>query len=356
MNLNGQDWPTYTVGYGQAAYADDELGDAAETARLMASRHAHGADQPDGVRAGAAADRLGRRGADRRPRRSCRCTSSASAPVRTSRWRWSGRGRTSCSAATRATSACGTAAPGGRFPRACVPALEAGLRRLPRNEALKRGVHSLGVEDRLRRYQNVFSLLPGEDVDGLFRPGVLPEGAGDEVLNLWADLEPEIAASDELGGFQVLEIASSLPDELLMYADKLSMAHSLEVRVPYLDREVVEFAQRLPARFKIRRGERKWVHRRVCEKFLPAEILARKKRGFAVNVVDEWFRGSLGAHLAAISATRRRGCSSISTPPRSGGCSTSTAPAGRTTTRCCSAWSCSRMAAANDAARCRDSC
>jgi asparagine synthase (glutamine-hydrolysing) len=75
------------------------------------------------------------------------------------------------------------------------------------------------------------------------------------------------------------------------------MIHSLEVRVPYLDREVVEFAQRLPARFKIRRGERKWAHRRVCEKFLPAEILARKKRGFAVNVVDEWFRGSLGAHL-----------------------------------------------------------
>ena len=41
---------------------------------------------------------------------------------------------------------------------------------------------------------------------------------------------------DELGGFQLLEIRSSLPDELLMYADKLSMAHGLEARVPYLDR------------------------------------------------------------------------------------------------------------------------
>ena len=47
--------------------------------------------------------------------------------------------------------------------------------------------------------------------------------------------------TDELGGFQLLEIRSSLPDELLMYADKLSMAHSLEVRVPYLDRTVVEY-------------------------------------------------------------------------------------------------------------------
>ena len=57
---------------------------------------------------------------------------------------------------------------------------------------------------------------------------------------------------DELGGFQLLEIRSSLPDELLMYADKLSMAHSLEARVPYLDRTVVEYVQRLGANFKVR--------------------------------------------------------------------------------------------------------
>ncbi len=77
-----------------------------------------------------------------------------------------------------------------------------------------------------------------------------------------------------------------------MYADKLSMAHSLEARVPYLDRTVVEHVQRLDASFKIRGGERKWLHRRVCEKFLPPAILKRKKRGFAVNVVDNWFNVS----------------------------------------------------------------
>ena len=98
---------------------------------------------------------------------------------------------------------------------------------------------------------------------------------------------------DELGGFQLLEIRSSLPDELLMYADKLSMAHSLEARVPYLDRTVVEFAQRLDASFKIRNGSRKWLHRRVCENFLPPQIMRRKKRGFAVNVVDGWFNSTL---------------------------------------------------------------
>ncbi len=105
-------------------------------------------------------------------------------------------------------------------------------------------------------------------------------------------LLPQMEKLDELGGFQLLEIRSSLPDELLMYADKLSMAHSLEARVPYLDRTIVEYVQRLDASFKIRGGERKWLHRRVCEKFLPHEILKRKKRGFAVNVVDTWFNAS----------------------------------------------------------------
>jgi asparagine synthase (glutamine-hydrolysing) len=102
---------------------------------------------------------------------------------------------------------------------------------------------------------------------------------------------------DELGGFQLLEIRSSLPDELLMYADKLSMAHGLEVRVPYLDRPVVEYVQRLDSGFKIRRGTRKWLHREVCRNYLPPRIMKRKKRGFAVNVVDAWLHSSLKGHL-----------------------------------------------------------
>ena len=95
---------------------------------------------------------------------------------------------------------------------------------------------------------------------------------------------------DELNAFQVLEVRSSLPDELLMYADKLSMAHGLEVRVPYLDREVIECAASIPAERKVRLGRRKWLHREVCRRFLPRTILARKKRGFAVDVVDAWLR------------------------------------------------------------------
>src|SRR5438093_10585073 len=82
-----------------------------------------------------------------------------------------------------------------------------------------------------------------------------------------------------------------------MYADKLSMAHSLEVRVPYLDRTVVEYVQRLGANLKVRKGARKWLHRQVCRNYLPRRVLKRKKRGFAVNVVDQWFHSSLKGQL-----------------------------------------------------------
>jgi asparagine synthase (glutamine-hydrolysing) len=171
---------------------------------------------------------------------------------------------------------------------------------LSRNETLKRGVSSLGTENRLKRYQDIFSLAPEPTIHELFREGLLPEPGSDGLVEYWRALLPQMKYTDELGGFQLLEVRSSLPDELLMYADKLSMAHSLELRVPYLDRTVVEYVQRLGANLKIRRGTRKWLHRQVCQRYLPPRILKRKKRGFAVNVVDAWFRSSVRGHLSEL--------------------------------------------------------
>jgi asparagine synthase (glutamine-hydrolysing) len=165
---------------------------------------------------------------------------------------------------------------------------------------LKRGVRSLGSEDRLERYQDIFSLTATETIDALFRDDVLPRSSSQELVDSWRELLPQMEYTDELGGFQLLEIRSSLPDELLMYADKLSMAHSLEVRVPYLDRTVVEYVQRLGANLKVRNGTRKWLHRQVCQSYLPPRILKRKKRGFAANVVDEWFQSSFNGELREV--------------------------------------------------------
>ena len=164
---------------------------------------------------------------------------------------------------------------------------------MPRFESVKRGLYSLDINDRMSRYQNIFSLMSGESMKVLFKNGVLPDEIDQKIIECWGDLGSLLEGTDELGGLQFLEIYSTLPDELLLYADKISMHFGLELRVPYLDKEIVDYVQRLPASFKIRKLTRKWLHKRVSKKLLPDEIISRKKRGFAVNVVDEWFRKSL---------------------------------------------------------------
>ena len=62
--------------------------------------------------------------------------------------------------------------------------------RLPRNETLKRGVHSLGIDDRLERYQRVFALAPEETISGLFQDGLLPRGSY-KTVESWTSLVPQ---------------------------------------------------------------------------------------------------------------------------------------------------------------------
>jgi glycosyltransferase involved in cell wall biosynthesis len=101
-----------------------------------------------------------------------------------------------------------------------------------------------------------------------------------------------------------------LPDDLLMKADKMTMATSQELRVPFLDHRLIEWAAGLPARVKLRSGVGKWLLRRAARDRLPPECTAPGKRGFTVPV-SSWFRrqlhGSLrDALLASDSLARAR--------------------------------------------------
>jgi len=295
MNRYGKGWPAYTVGYGDT-YADDELVHAGETASLLGARHIP--------------VRLDRGEFERSLPRIVTCleepiASSSIVPMyfvcqrarEDVKVALIGQGPDEVFGGYKRHVGVHYGALWRGVPEEVRGLVGSAIRRLPRNETLKRGLYSLDLEDRLERYQNVFSLAPAEQIDGLFRDDVLPGDLSREPLKAWQDLLPEMELTDELGGFQLLEIRSSLPDELLMFADKLSMAHSLEVRVPYLDRTVVEYAQRLEGKFKVRGGRGKWLHRKVCQRFLDPRILRRKKRGFAVNVVDDWFHSSLRGSL-----------------------------------------------------------
>jgi len=91
---------------------------------------------------------------------------------------------------------------------------------------------------------------------------------------------------------QRLDLALYLPDDLLVKVDIASMANSLEVRAPFLDRDLVEYATRLPTDLKIRHGQRKWILRQAFADALPAETMNRRKQGFALPI-GEWLRTSL---------------------------------------------------------------
>jgi asparagine synthase (glutamine-hydrolysing) len=295
MNLSGSSWPTYTVGYG-SSFADDELADAAETARILGAKHnsititksifeealphiVASLEEPI-----AASSIVPMYFVCQRARQDVKVALV-------------GQGPDELFGGYKRHLGVRYGALWARLPAWVRGPISSGVAALPRNEMLKRGVHSLAITDRMRRYQNVLSLLPGSQVAGLFQDGLLDPASGDSIPEGWEELAELMTETDELGGLQFLEVRSTLPDELLMYADKLSMAHGLELRVPYVDKEIVEYVERLPANLKVRNGSRKWLHRQVCRTFLPDTILRRPKRGFAVNVVDDWFRGAFDGKM-----------------------------------------------------------
>ena len=114
--------------------------------------------------------------------------------------------------------------------------------------------------------------------------------------------------SDFAARMSYLELKLRLPELLLMRVDKMTMATSVEARVPFLDHHLVEYAMSLPVDLKIQGTSGKHILKRALEKVLPADLLYRPKRGFGAPI-REWFRGESGEMLGGLimnSSIRRR--------------------------------------------------
>jgi asparagine synthase (glutamine-hydrolysing) len=116
--------------------------------------------------------------------------------------------------------------------------------------------------------------------------------AREQVAALYADVDGSVADASQLDRMIGIELRQRLPELLLMRVDKVTMASSIEARVPYLDHKLVELALAIPSEVKYRDGITKWVLKRVAERAgLQRELVDRRKRGFcgsASNMLSPW--------------------------------------------------------------------
>ena len=154
---------------------------------------------------------------------------------------------------------------------------------------------SLPLPERYQRYLSAFS---DEEKRRLFSPDLisaLRKQKCTETKPAMLKVEP---ASDRLDWILNADMHTYLPDDELRKTDRLSMWHSLEVRVPFLDHKLVEFVATIPSIYKLKRWEKKYVLIQALSGLVPQEILTRPKQGFSIPLAN-WLRGPLKPMVAA---------------------------------------------------------
>jgi asparagine synthase (glutamine-hydrolysing) len=167
------------------------------------------------------------------------------------------------------------------------------LQRLPVSD------EKIGVEYKLKRFLEG-SLLPGPAAhvfwNGTFsaeqKQNLLAQKSEPALDRILADLGDRLPGSDGLAPYLWFDQKYYLPDDILYKVDRISMAHAVEVRPPFLDHRIAEFAAGLPASLKIRGSRQKIVLKELMQDKLPVSTLRRKKLGLDIPAHD-WFRGPL---------------------------------------------------------------
>ena len=153
----------------------------------------------------------------------------------------------------------------------------------------------ISFEYKVKRFLQGSLMAPGNA--HLFWNGTFSDEEQEQLFQ-YADPGPlagvlrDLRAGRDLGRFLEFDQRYYLADDILYKVDRISMAHSLEVRPPFLDDRIVDFANHLPDDHKLRGSESKYVLRRLMENKLPASVLRRPKVGFDIPI-HEWFRGVL---------------------------------------------------------------
>jgi len=178
---------------------------------------------------------------------------------------------------------------------------------LPRHERLKRAVRSLGTEDVTKRFAQVYAVFPEGMKAELWQPGVVDDYGLERVHQVIDYWRRGVEDQEPLVQMAYVDTRLSLSDDLLTYGDKMSMAASIEARVPFLDLEYMRLVERIPSALRISGKTHKYIHKKAIAKWLPQEVISRRKRGFETPL-DRWFRSELSGYVRNMLLSRDSAC------------------------------------------------
>lgn len=155
-------------------------------------------------------------------------------------------------------------------------------------EFIERGMRTLPVDNMPRRFLEAYALFPPNELSSVIRKPDLNGATAS--IEYWLDWMKD-ANLKPVEKMMRVDTRMNLADDLLLYGDKISMAASLEARVPMLDIELIRFVESLPVDYRVGLNQGKIVHKLMAERYLPSQIVYRKKKGFQVPF-DTWSRGA----------------------------------------------------------------
>lgn len=164
-----------------------------------------------------------------------------------------------------------------------------------KNDSIRRGINTLNAKNRAGRFMESYSLFDDQMLQDILNPWFKKDN---NTQTLIAEKLKALGLEDKtaISAMMNLDARMNLSDDLLLYTDKISMQHSLETRVPFLDLDLMAFAESLPHHLKVGLFKNKWLHKKLAERHLPKEIIYRKKRGF-YTPQKLWFKGEIGDKL-----------------------------------------------------------
>ena len=176
-------------------------------------------------------------------------------------------------------------------PRALRRVAALAAERLPHGARGKNFLRHVGRDER-GRYLDAIRFFGADEKPALLTPELRRAIDGPDAETRLARHFDRLAPLPWASQMMRFDAETYLPEDILTKVDRMSMAHSIESRVPLLDNDVINFAATLPAGMKIKNGRRKHVLKEVAATLLPRDVLDRKKQGFGVPL-GTWFRGHL---------------------------------------------------------------